>query len=379
MKDNGKKVVVAMSGGVDSSVAAALLKEQGYDVIGIFMQFWFPTGKIYGENRCCSLESFNEAKQVADILDIPLHKLNFGVPFKKIIVDEFLKEYGRGKTPNPCVACNKFIKFDLLLKARTIFDADYLATGHYIRLLAENPKSQILNPKQIQNPKFKIIRAKDKNKDQSYFLYNLGQSQLKHLLFPIGDYEKSEVRELAKKFKLPVHDKKDSQEICFVGESHYDFLKKYLKLKPGKIIDESGKALGEHGGLPLYTLGQRSNIGLSGGPWYVCGFDREKNLLIVTKNQNNSAIYQKEFFCHKINWIGKKPKFPLKCKVQIRYHGRAVNCIILSPCQRGTTAKQSGGGRFLTVKFKKSQRAIMPGQSAVFYNGDEVLGGGVIR
>ncbi|MFA4871595.1 MAG: tRNA 2-thiouridine(34) synthase MnmA [Patescibacteria group bacterium] len=404
MKDNGKKVVVAMSGGVDSSVAAALLKEQGYEVVGVFMQFWFPTGKIYGENRCCSLESFNEAKWVADILDIPFHKLNFGPAFKKIIVDEFLKEYGRGKTPNPCVACNKFIKFDLLLKkVRTIFSADYLATGHYVRLLAENPKSQILNPKQIQNPKLKLLRGKDENKDQSYFLYNLGQSQLKYLLFPVGDYEKSEVRKLAKKFKLPVHDKKDSQEICFVGESHYDFLKRYLKLKPGKIIIYSpifykgrphikppplykgrvgeGSVLGTHQGLPLYTLGQRSGIGLSGGPWYVCGFDRKKNLLIVTKNQNNSAIYQKEFFCHNINWIGKKPKFPLKCKVQIRYHGRAANCIILSPCQRGTSRRQvgAGGGRFLTVKFKKSQRAIMPGQSAVFYNGDEVLGGGIIK
>ncbi|MBI5765616.1 tRNA 2-thiouridine(34) synthase MnmA [Candidatus Falkowbacteria bacterium] len=391
MKDNGKKVVVAMSGGVDSSVAAAVLKEQSYEVVGVFMQFWFPTGEIYGENRCCSLKSFNEAKQVADILDIPLHKLNFGVPFKKIIVDEFLKEYGRGKTPNPCVACNKFIKFDLLLKkARTIFGADYLATGHYVRLLAENPKSQILNPKQIQNPKFKIIRAKDKNKDQSYFLYNLGQSQLKYLLFPVGDYEKSEVRKLAKKFKLPVHDKKDSQEICFVGESHYDFLKKYLKLKPGKIITYfppplykerphinppplykgrvgEGSVLGTHQGLPLYTIGQRSGIGLSGGPWYVCGFDRKKNLLIVTKNQKNSAIYQKEFFCYNINWIGKKPKFPLKCKVQIRYHGQAANCEI----------NKVGNG--LRVRFNHKQRAIMSGQSAVFYKKNELLGGGIIK
>lgn len=348
-----------MSGGVDSSVAAAILKDQGHEVIGVFMQFWFPRGLKYGENRCCSIESYNEARTVADILDMPLHKLNVGQEFKKLIVDQFLNEYHSGKTPNPCVACNKFIKFDLLLKnVRTIFNADYLATGHY----ACNAKRITHNGKN----NYKLFRGKDKKKDQSYFLYNLNQKNLPYLLFPVGDYTKPQVRRLAKKFKLPVHNREDSQEICFVGNSHYDFLKKYLKLKSGKIIDNKGQELGRHQGLPLYTLGQRSGIGLSGGPWYVSGFNHKKNLLIVSKNQKNSNIYQKQLKCKKINWVNKAPKFPLKCQAQIRYRGKPSTCNV--------NKTKSG----LLVEFKTKQRAIMSGQSVVFYNKNEVLGGGII-
>jgi tRNA-uridine 2-sulfurtransferase len=346
------KVVVAMSGGVDSAVAAALLKKEGYDVVGVFMQFWFPKGEIYGENRCCSLESFNEAKKVADTLDIPLHKLNVGKSFKEKVVDEFLKLYRSGKTPNPCVTCNKFIKFDLLLKhARTIWGADYLATGHYARLQKTKPS---------------LLRGKDKNKDQSYFLYNLKKKDLPHLLFPVGGYTKSEIRQVAKKLKLSVHSKSDSQEICFVGNSHYDFLKKYLKLKGGNIIDERGNILGEHSGLPLYTIGQRTGLGLAGGPWYVCGFNRRKNELTVTRDQAKSDIFSNELKCVSVNWIGGKPKLPLKCQAQIRYRTKPVNCNVFNV---------SGG---LKVVFSSKQRAIMPGQSIVFYRGQEVLGGGVI-
>ncbi len=355
-----KKVVVGMSGGVDSAVAAALLLKQGYEVVGVFMQFWFPQGVSYGENRCCSLESFNLAKEVADSLGIKIYKLNVGAEFKAKIVDEFLSDYANYKTPNPCISCNKFIKFDLFLKkALTIFEADFIATGHY----AQNAK------RKTQNAKFSyhLLRAKDKNKDQTYFLYNLKQAQLKHVLFPLGKYNKDQVRKLAKKFNLSVHSKKDSQEICFVGSSHYDFLKNYLKLKPGEIVDEDGKKLGQHKGLPLYTIGQRSGIGLSGGPWYVVKLDKVNNKLVVTKEQSKSAIFSKILSCHKINWVMSQPKLPAKCQAQIRYRGQAEKCLL----------KKSG--RFLKVEFAKSQRAIAPGQSVVFYKNNQVLGGGVIR
>ncbi len=381
MKKNSKqKVVVALSGGVDSSVVAALLKKQGYDVIGVFMQFWFPVGETYGENRCCSLESWNEAQAVAKIIGIPVYKTNFGKEFKKMIVDDFLLQYAGGKTPNPCIACNKFIKFELLLKyAQTVFNADYLATGHYVKLEIKKFRNKEIKGDTI----YTLSRAKDKNKDQTYFLYNLNQNQLKYLLFPLGGYNKEQVRALAKKMKLPVHDKKDSQEICFVGHSHYDFLKKYLKLKPGKIIDydkiapsarggaiakrSGGWELGEHGGLPLYTSGQRSGIGLSGGPWYVAGFDRKKNYLLVTKSPARSELLKTELICSRVNWINNKQKLPLSCQAQIRYRGRPAACRV------------NKFGQKYQVRFKTKQRAIMPGQSVVFYQGNELLGGGIIQ
>lgn len=355
MIKNKPKVVVAMSGGVDSSVAAALLKEQGYDVIGVFMQFWYPSGVDYGENRCCSLESFNEAREVAQLLDIPIHKVNFGKEFKKTIVDEFINEYRVGHTPNPCVACNKFIKFDLLLKyAQTVFGADYLATGHYVEL--QKNKSSLFN----------LLRPADKDKDQTYFLYNLKQSQLKHLLFPLGGYRKSEIRARAKKLKLKIHDKADSQEVCFVGKSHNDFLKQYLKPKSGKIIDETGKALGEHRGLVFYTLGQRTGLGLSGGPWYVIETKRRTNQLVVSKNSDNLKLLKHQVFFKSPNWVAGAPKFPITCQAQIRYRTKAIACVV----------KKSGTK--LVAEFKQPPHAATAGQSIVFYDGEQLLGGGVI-
>ncbi|MFA6422538.1 MAG: tRNA 2-thiouridine(34) synthase MnmA [Candidatus Buchananbacteria bacterium] len=366
-KEN-KRVVVAMSGGVDSSVVVALLKKQGYDVVGVFMQFWFPSGETYGENRCCSLKSWNEAQEVAKILDIPIYKVNFGRQFKKLIVDEFLNEYKAGHTPNPCVACNKFIKFDLLLKyAKTVFDADYLATGHYISLMSSRRKLGSRGNRMISRMMaYEIMRPKDLNKDQTYFLYNLKQEQLKHLLFPLADYKKEEIRKIAKKLKLPIHDKKDSQEVCFVGNSHNDFLKKYLKPKKGKITNDKSQILGEHQGLALYTIGQRSGIGISGGPWYVASMDYKKNLLIVTKNQKISGIYKKELQFNNENWLA-PVKFPLKCQAQIRYHAKPASCTV------------SKSGRDFSVKFSQGQRAITSGQSVVFYDKNKLLGGGIIK
>lgn len=344
-----------MSGGVDSSAVAALLKNQGYNVVGVFMQFWFPSGEKYGENRCCSLAAWNEAREVAHVLDIPIHKVNFGKQFKKIIVDEFLAEYKAGRTPNPCVACNKFIKFKLLLDyARTVFDADYVATGHYARL-----KPQTEN-------QFELYRPKDKNKDQTYFLYNLKQEQLKHLLFPLADYAKEQVRGLAKKFRLAVHAKPDSQEICFVGQSYAEFLKKYLKLKPGKIINEAGEIIGAHQGLALYTLGQRSGIGLSGGPWYVIAFNRKKNELIVSKKFDSAKLHGRQVFFKSANWLAGEINLPLSCEAQIRYQARPEKCRIKKI------------GRRYVAEFARPPRAATPGQSIVFYDGDKLLGGGII-
>lgn len=353
MRTKTKKVVVAMSGGVDSSVAAALLKKEGYEVIGVFMQFWFPSGEAYGENRCCSLQSWNEARAVADKLGIKIYKVNFGRQFKDKIVDEFLAAYRAGQTPNPCVACNKFIKFDLLWKyARTVFGADHLATGHYLKI-------------KKQSGKYHLLRSDDLTKDQTYFLYNLKQAQLKYLLFPLGEYKKSTVRKIAKDLGLAIHDKKDSQEVCFVGSSHNDFLKKYLKLKTGDIVDDNKRVLGQHQGLALYTIGQRTGLGLSGGPWYVYGFDKKKNQLIITKNEKD--IWRNDLICGEVNWIFGVPKFPLRCEAQVRYHGKTQKCVV----------EKVGGG--LKVEFSKAQRAITGGQSVVFYQGNELLGGGIIK
>jgi len=355
MKKTKKKVVVAMSGGVDSSVAAALLKKQDYDVIGVFMQFWYPTGENYEENRCCSLQSYEEAVAVAQTLAIPIYKVNFSRQFKKIIVDEFLVEHQRGLTPNPCVACNKFIKFDLLLKySQTVFGADYLATGHYVKLTHGSSGYQLLRPR-------------DKNKDQTYFLYNLKQEQLKHLLFPLGNYTKNQVRKLAKKFNLSIHAKPDSQEICFVGASRQNFLNKYLKLKPGNIFDTTGKKLGTHKGLPLYTLGQRTGLGLANGPWYVAHIDLKANALIVANNSQHQLLSKNQVFFEKVNWINPSLiKFPLKCSAQIRYRSQAWPCQIEKKAQK-----------FQAI-FKKPLQAVTPGQSIVFYQKKLLLGGGVI-
>jgi len=367
-----KKVIVGLSGGVDSSVAAALLKQQGYDVIGVFMQFWYPSGVDYGENRCCSLESWHEAQAVARVLAIPIHKINFGKQFKKTIVDEFINEYGKGHTPNPCVACNKFIKFDLLLKyAQTVFGADYLATGHYVRI-----KNYELRIKNKITKIYELQRPKDKNKDQTYFLYNLKQEQLKHLLFPLAGYQKERVRGLAKKLKLQIHDKPDSQEICFVGRSCNDFLNRYLKPRAGKIVtfdspparggDKGGWELGEHRGLIFYTLGQRTGLGLSGGPWYVIDYKCRSNQLIVSKNSNHQKLLNQKIFFKSVNWLAGAPKFPLRCQAQIRYRTKATDCVV----------KKIDGK--LMAEFKQPPHAPASGQSIVFYDGDRLLGGGVI-
>ncbi len=349
-----------MSGGVDSSVAAALLKEQGYDLIGVFMKFWAEsqinrdkkTDLHRHENRCCSTETENRARKVAEILDIPFYVFNFEKEFKKRIVDYFLREYKANRTPNPCVVCNKEIKFGLLMDKALKLGVDYVATGHYVRLKDG-----------------KLLRGRDKEKDQSYFLWQLSQKQLKHILFPVGNYTKTQTKNLAKKFKLPVLDIPESQEICFVETTVRDFLARHIKIEPGRILNIDREDIGEHQGLPFYTIGQRKGIELSGGPFYVVGKDLKKNSLIVAKFFKNKKLYSKSLIAKNVNWTSvKEPKLPLKIKVQIRYGHQAVAAII--------TKKLKGGK--IEIVFNRSQRAITPGQSVVFYSDQEVLGGGII-
>ena len=361
MEKQKEKVMVAMSGGVDSSVAAALLKKQGFDVVGVFMRFWSePAGGAHGAlNKCCSFEAYSDARRVAQKLGIPIYTLNMKVPFKKLVVDYFLKEYQAGRTPNPCVECNRFIKFGELLRKAKAMGAEYVATGHYARTIADKNG-------------YKLLKGKDGAKDQSYFLYTLTQDKLSHILFPVGNYKKPKVREMAKKFGLPVHAKKDSQEVCFVGASLKNFLKKYLKVKKGKIVElESGKNLGGHDGLPFYTIGQRRGLALSGGPWYVVKIDVRKNVLYVSRDQKK--LLSKELIAGKVNWIsGGAPKLPIRVKARIRYKHQEASCVI----------KKIGNSRLqpaYKIIFDRPQRAITAGQSVVFYKGDEVLGGGVIK
>jgi len=351
---SNKKAIMAMSGGVDSSVAAALLKEQGYQVEGVFMRLG-----IEGDE-----ESERSARAVADKLKIKFRVLDLSKEFKKKVIDYFIAEYKNGRTPNPCVMCNKEIKFGILMDKVLEMGGDFMATGHYARLRQEIPnhKSQI--------SKLELLKAKDESKDQSYFLYNLTQEKLKHCLFPLGKYAKIEVKELAEKYKLPVLERDESQEVCFIKSKRYgDFLKKYLELTPGDIIDTDGNKIGRHQGLPLYTIGQRRDIGIGGtGPYYVVKIDFGNNKLTVSDNFSDPALYSKKLTVEEVNWIaGEDPKLPLKVKAKIRYRSGEASAVI----------NQESKNKY-QITFKIPQRAIMPGQSAVFYSGDEVVGGGVI-
>ena len=333
-----KKIAVAMSGGVDSSVAAALVKESGAETIGVFM-------RVYSDS---SKGSEKRARKIAQILNIPFFVLDFKKEFRNKIINYFLEAYKKGATPNPCVLCNKEIKFGLLLKEVKKMGVDFLATGHYARVQGQ-----------------KLLKAKDREKDQTYFLWQLDQKKLKHILFPIGGYTKKQVKDLAKEFKLPLADIPESQEICFIKGTCNDFLLKHLKKNSGDIIDTKGKIIGKHNGLWLYTIGQRKGVDISGKkPLYVFKKDIKKNILIVTENKRN--LGDKELMVKNINWIsGKEPKLPLKVMARIRYR----SCPSSATITKNLTYK---------VVFDKLQRAITPGQSVVFYKGLEVLGGGII-
>lgn len=351
-----KKIVCAMSGGVDSAVSAALLKKAGFDVVGVFMKFWSEGGDDSGsQNRCCSLDSEVRARRVARILNIPFYVFDFKKEFKKRIVDQFLLESKSGDTPNPCVTCNKEIKFGLLLEKALELGIDSIATGHYCR---------IINKKE----KIELLKGKDENKDQSYFLWRISPGQLRHVIFPVGDYTRQEVEKLAKRFKLPFDNVKKSMEVCFIPGSTQDFLAKHLKVKSGKMLERVGKKLkeiGEHEGLSLYTIGQRKGLGLPGGPFYVSDKDVKKNILIVTRDEKD--LFKKEFCIKEINFpSGFKLKRIENAKVKIRYRDKGSLAKILISRKRGK------------IIFNRPQRAITPGQSAVVYRGEKLLMGGII-
>jgi tRNA-specific 2-thiouridylase len=364
VKNKKIKIVVAMSGGVDSSVAAVLLKQAGLNVVGIMMKFWKEGAD--GKNRCCSVESEKLARLVAKKNGIPFYVVNVEKEFKKKVVDYFLKEYKAGNTPNPCVVCNKEIKFGFLIEKALKMGADFVATGHYATIKDG-----------------KLFQGNDKEKDQSYFLWQLNQKQLSRVLFPVGGYTKQEVRKLAKKFKLPTAETPESQEVCFVQDSTNEFLKKYLKTKPGKIVElkdvryptnvgcrTSHKTIGWHQGLWFYTIGQRRGLEIQQGPWFVIAKDFKKNILIVSKNQKD--LFKKEFIAKNVNWtFGKEPKLPIKVKVQIRYRTKPAAASLIRANKRIDL-------RRIKVIFDKPQKAITSGQSAVFYEKDQLLGGGII-
>ena len=357
-----KKVVLGMSGGVDSSVAAILLKEQGYDVIGVFMKNWEEKDD---NGVCLSEEDYKDVIAVAEQLEIPYYSVNFVKEYWDKVFTYFLNEYKRGRTPNPDVMCNKEIKFRAFLDYAMKIGADYVATGHYARIIHEEKDGNI---------KSVMLRGVDDNKDQTYFLCQLNQEQLEKVLFPLGNYTKPQIREIAEKYNLKTAKKKDSTGICFIGERNFnEFLSKYLPTKKGNIVNTEGKILGRHNGLMYYTIGQRKGIGIgntkegTGEPWFVVDKDLEKNELVVTQG-DNSVLYSKGLIATDFNFINKDEiTFPLNCTVKYRYRQDDSKAVINKLNENE-----------YEVIFDKPQKAVTLGQIVVAYNGEKCLGGGVI-
>jgi len=364
------KVAVALSGGVDSAVAAALLVKQGYDCTGFHMDLWSES-RSGAQNKCCDLASLKIVLRTTFQLKIPFYKLDLKKVFKQKVVDCFLADYAQGLTPNPCVQCNRFIKFGVLLDYLRKKGFDFMATGHYAQLELSKDKNDI----------YHLLKAKDSLKDQSYFLYNLTQDQLSHLLFPVGGYFKKEVKKMAKEWQLPVVNRSESQEICFFPEKDYrPFLKRNLKerIKSGEVIDINGKVIGHHSGLPLYTIGQRHGFKLETKsilngmipPYYVVGKSFETNQLIVGFGAQTEA---KEFSVSQLNFIDQENFSRVRSKskeveVRIRHQGDFLKGRL----------KKAQNKNSLRVVLNEPERGVAPGQSAVFYKGRELLGGGII-
>jgi tRNA-specific 2-thiouridylase len=351
------RVVVALSGGVDSSVAAALLKRQGHEVIGMMMRLWSEPGSE-AANRCCTPDAIAMARRVAARLDIPFYAVDAQQIFRDVVVQYFLDGYAQGNTPNPCLACNRYIRWDFLLQRALTLGANYLATGHYARVAVEN------------RGKIQLLRGVDTQKDQSYVLSILTQEQLRHAIFPVGDYTKPQVRQLARDFGLPVAEREESQDLCFLGEEDYrDFLRRYLPEveNPGPIVTRYGQQVGEHRGLAFYTIGQRKGLGISSPvPMYVLAKDTSRNCLIVGKEDElgGQGLIAKD-----VNWVsGDLPSDRMRVQMKIRY--KAVDAWgLVSPLD----------GSRVHIRFDAPLRDITPGQVVVFYEGDICLGGGIIE
>lgn len=353
------KVIVGLSGGVDSSVAAYLLQQQGYEVSGLFMKNWEADDD---DEHCLAAQDLSDAQAVAQRLNIPLHTANFAKTYWDNVFQHFLAEYRAGRTPNPDILCNKEIKFKAFLEHAMALGADYIATGHYVMRSDTQTRTRLL-------------KGKDNNKDQSYFLCGLTQAQLQKSLFPIGELQKSQVRELAAQLGFINHAKKDSTGICFIGERRFkDFLSEYLLAQPGPMQTAAGEVIGEHDGLMFYTLGQRQGLQIGGikgypeAPWYVLQKDIANNTLIVGQGQDHPLLYSQGLICVTPDWIaGVEPELPLACRIKTRYR---------QPDQDALVAKVDA--QHYQVMFAKPQRAVTPGQSVVFYQGSECLGGAVI-
>lgn len=355
---NKKRVLVEMSGGVDSSVSAYLLLKKGYDCIGATMKLWSGQDCVKSFNKkksCCSLNDVLDAKYVAKQLGIPSRVIDMAGEFRKEVIDYFCNEYQRGKTPNPCVVCNNRIKFGKMLDVAKDLGCDYIATGHYAKVEYDE-----------KSKRFKIKRPKDLVKDQSYFLFGLNQDQLSKTVFPMGNYTKQEARSIAEDLGLKVSDKPASQDACFIKEKGYaDFLKNEINAQPGLIVDKNGKVLGAHNGVEGFTIGQRKGLEISySHALYVLEINREKNQIIVGKEDD---LKKRELIVDGVNWVGIGAlKESRKAKVKIRYQ---------HPLSDAEISRLNGK---VKVKFDQPQLAITPGQAAVFYEGDEVLGGGWI-
>lgn len=344
-----KTVYVGLSGGVDSSVSAVLLKESGYNVVGVYMQNWI---QDIGGVECPWKQDLADAKAVAAKLDIPIKVFDFQEEYKAQVVDYMLQEYQVGRTPNPDVMCNQEIKFKLFYEAAKADGADLIATGHYARTIDG-----------------KLLRATDDNKDQTYFLYRVSEDALKHTLFPVSDYTKPQIRDLATKFNLPTAKKPDSQGICFVGEvGMREFLNLYIKTTPGDIVlKRTGAVLGQHDGAVFYTTGQRHGLGIGGGrPYYVVGKDMDQNIVFVTDNKEDLSLESDTFQIGGCHWINQEPEEGKTYQVRTRHRAELIDC---------TLEKTSNGYQ---VNMAKAERAITPGQSAVIYDDQICLGGGFI-